>query len=479
MKAKQFALFFAAIAMSLTACDDTTDGIGSSLTPNTDRLNVVADTFNVTSKTLLADSIMARNTIGYLGRVKDPETGDIIKASFMSQFHTLDGFSLPEESRIVSRDADGKIIADSCELELTFNTYYGDSLAPMKTRAYLMDSPMEEGVNYSTNYDPIRAGKVNVNGFYQDRTYTIDDMSATDSLKATSNYIKNVRIKLNKPFTKDGVTYNNYGSYIMRMYYEHPDYFKSNYQFIHNVIPGFYFENTGGLGCMASINTPLIFYYFRYNVTADSTIIASSSFAGTEEVLQTTTLENDKERLRELAADNSCTYMKTPEGLYTEVTLPVTEIMAGHENDTVNTARLNIPRIVNQNPSTYSLSLPESVLMIPADSLYSFFANDRLPDYKTSFLSTYSSTRNSYLFGNISGMVNAMYRARLSGNTSANWNKVVLVPVNVETSTTSSGSTRIVNVSSNMSLTSTRLLGGPDNPDALKMTVVYSKFNGN
>ena len=262
----------------------------------------------------------------------------------------------------------------------------------------------------------------------------------------------------------------------MRQYYAHPEYFHNNYQFIHNVLPGFYFENTGGLGSMAYVGVPLFAFYFKYGEKADSIYSVSSSFAGTEEVLQTTTLSTNREKLKEIAADGTCTYLKTPAGLYTEITLPVTEIMSGHENDTVNTARLNIPRMVNQNHSEYSMDIPTNVLMIPADSLYSFFINSQLPNYKTSFLATYSSTTNSYLFGNISGMINRMYRNKLSGATSENWNKVVLVPVNVETSTTSSGSTSIISVTNNMSLTSTRLWGGTDNPNALKISVIYSKF---
>ena len=186
MKSKQLILFVAALALLFTACDDTTDNIGSSLTPSSDRINVVADTFSVTSRTILADSIMARNTTGYLGRIKDPETGDVVKAGFMTQFHTLEGYKLPDESQIVSRDANGNVIADSCELELTFDNYYGDSLAQMKMRAYLMDSPMEEGVNYSTNYDPLKAGKISANGLRQDRTYTLADMTVTDSARAAT-----------------------------------------------------------------------------------------------------------------------------------------------------------------------------------------------------------------------------------------------------------------------------------------------------
>lgn len=478
MDNKRLTILFALIAaFAFVACDDTTDDIGSSLTPTTDRLNVKADTFSVSSSTILADTINSRNTTGYLGRVKDPETGDVITADFMTQFHTLEGFELPADTTVVSRDAEGNIVADSCEINLTFNSYYGDSLAQMKLCTYVLDQPMDEGVDYSTFYNPIADGKVNVNGFHQNHVYTLCDQSVSDSLRSTSDYTPYIRIKLTEPFTKDGVTYNNYGTYILRQYYSHPENFQSNYKFTHDVIPGFYFKTTGGLGSMAYINTPLVVFYFRYNAKADSTVSASSSFAGTEEILQTTTFSNDRARLQQLAADNSCTYLKTPAGLYTQVTLPINDIMSGHENDTVNTARLNIPRLVNEIPTEYPLDIPQNLLMIPADSLGTFFANNRLPDYKTSFISTYSQTSNSYVFGNISGMINAMYRNRVNGNTSENWNKVVIVPITMETATTSSNRTTIVNVSTDMSLTSTRLLGGSDNPDALKITVVYSRFN--
>jgi len=477
MKAKYLFLLLLTVATVMVSCDDTTDEMGSSLTPTTDRLSVNADTFSVTSRTIVPDYVTGNNTTGYLGRVKDPETGNVVTASFMSQFHLLDGYQLPAENRIMSRDANGKVVADSCQLQLICSGYYGDSLAQMKTRAYLMGEPLEENSTYNSAYDPIADGKVNPQGFYQDKSYTIADLTDNDSLRATSSYANSIRINLSKPYTKDGVTYNNFGSYLMRQYYEHPEYFTSSYNFIHNVVPGFYFKNTGGVGSMAYINTTLLIFYFNCKNDADSVISASSSFAGTEEVLQTSSFANDRERLNELAADNSCTYLKTPAGLYTEVTLPVEQIMSGHENDTVNTARLNIPRMTNQTPTVYPLDIPQSVLMIPEDSIHSFFANDRLPDYYTSFISTYSRTTNSYLFGNISGMINAMHRSHQNGNTSSNWNKVVLIPVTLQTTTTSNNKTTIVNLSNNMALTSTRLLGGSDNPDALKITVVYSKFN--
>ena len=59
-----------------------------------------------------------------------------------------------------------------------------------------------------------------------------------------------------------------------------------------------------------------------------------------------------------------------------------------------------------------------------------------------------------------------------------NWNKVVLVPVTVSTTTNSNRSTVYNKIVNDMSLTSTRLVGGDANSHSpLRMSVVYSKFN--
>ena len=57
---------------------------------------------------------------------------------------------------------------------------------------------------------------------------------------------------------------------------------------------------------------------------------------------------------------------------------------------------------------------------------------------------------------------------------SSNWNKVVLIPV-VETKNSSGSTTKIIH---DMTLRSTRLVGGEDNKDnPIKISVIYSKFN--
>lgn len=462
------------LVMFFTACDDTTDTIGQTLTDNMDHLNIVTDTFNVTTRSIVADSVLSRSTTGYLGKIKDPETGAYVTGDFMVQFHTLDNFAFPSDTeKIVSKDNSGNIIADSCEIRLFYTDFYGDSLATMKVTALEMERAMEENVKYYSNFNPEEEGYIRANGISKNKVYTLTDMSVAESERSDDEYTPNIRITLNDPYTdKDNVTYNNYGTYLIRKYYENPETFRNSYKFIHDVCPGFYIKTKEGLGSMAYIYMSQLNVYYRYEVNDTTISTYSQSFAGTEEVLQTTNITNDKQTIKRLADDNSCTYLKTPAGIFTEMTLPVDDIMTGHENDTLNTAKVVLTRINNKVHSDYSLDTPSTLLMIPRDNLYSFFENEEIVDYKQSFLATTSG--NTYTFNNISSLLRYMAEQKEKGNAGENWNKVVIIPV----STTTNTSGAIVKVMHDMSLTSTRLVGGSSNPYGdIKISVIYSKFS--
>lgn len=467
--------------ITIASCDDTTDSIGNSLTDNMDMLKVTTDTFNVATRSIVADSVLSRSTTGYLGKIRDIETGNYITGDFMAQFSTLENYKLPEKDSIVSLQ-DGEVIADSCSIRLFYTDYYGDSLATMNITAYEINEPMKEGVKYYSNFDPIAEGLIRNDGMKVNKTYTLTDLSISDEDRADeSSYTPNIKINLNKPYTdKNGVTYNNYGTYIMRMYYEDPDRFKNSYNFIHEVCPGFYFKTNDGIGSMAYITVSQLNIYFRY--LNDSTYVGTTSFSATEEVLQTTNISNDKQNIADLANDNTCTYLKTPAGIFTEITLPVDEITENHSNDTINTAKISLTRINNNTHDEYSLSAPSTLLMIPKDSLYTFFENGDNVDYKKSFIATYSSSTNQYTFNNISGMITYMADIKKKGlaensnwlSEHPDWNRVVVIPVSV----TTNSSSQIVKIVHDMSLTSTKLVGGSENPyEPIKINVIYSKFN--
>ena len=415
MKFNILVLTIASVLVMLTACDDTTDTLGTSLTDDMDMLEVSTDTFEVTSCSFVADSVLSRNTIGYLGKIRDPETGNYIKGDFMAQFGTLENYYLPQKDSIVSVDENGDVVADSCHIRLFYTTYYGDSLATMNLTAHEMAKPMEENVKYYSNFDPMKEGLVRQDGMKINKTYTLADLSIDESERwDASTYTPNIKINLNKEYVdKDGVKYNNFGTYILRQYYKNPDNFRNSYNFIHNVCPGFYFEVNDGLGSMAYVTVSQLNVYFRYN--NDSIYVGTSSFAGTEEVLQTTNIVNDDNAIKNLAEDNSCTYLKTPSGIFTEITLPVDDVKYGHENDTLNTAKLTLTRINNNNHGEYSLEAPTTLLMIPKDSLYSFFENGDIVDYQKSYVASYNSSYNNYVFNNISSQITYMYNIKKEG----------------------------------------------------------------
>ena len=474
-------------ALTFAACDDTTEGIGGSITNKIDNINISDSAFNVTTKSIVAGAVLSRNNTGLIGKMKDPETGNYVKGDYMTQLSVLPTFSVDTLDYIKQANK-GSIEADSCYLLVSYNASYGDTIAPMKVTAYEMTKPMAEDQEYYSNYDAFKEGWVRENNQHWSSNYNLSNTSD----------VKNFKIYLNKKYKKDGKTYKNYGSYIMQTYAEHPEYFKTNYKFLNNVCPGFYIKNVGGTGNMAKIwNTELIFYWTRHKtINTDSTAVSIgyNRFDGTEEVLQLNKIENDTENLEQLANQNqqNWTYLKSPAGIFTEVTLPIKDIMKGHEKDTLNTATISFPRLNNENEDNpYNFATPSTILMVQKDSLQSFFEKSKLADSRTSYTASYSSTgtyKNAYTFQNIANLVSAMYKNKGKGE---NWNKVVLVPVNVIT-TTQGYTTVISKINHDMSLASTRLIVGTDDPGKdyttdkktgkkvasgpIRIKVIYSKF---
>ena len=463
-------------ALTFAACDDTTEGIGGSITNKIDNINISNSAFNVTTKSIVADSVLSRNNTGLIGKMKDPETGNYVKGDYMTQLSVLPTFSV-DTLDYIKQANNGSIEADSCYLLVSYNASYGDTIAPMKVTAYEMTRPMSEDKEYYSNYDAFKEGWVSENNQHWSSNYNLSNTSD----------VKNFKIYLNKEYKKDGKTYKNYGSYIMQTYAEHPEYFKTNYKFLHNVCPGFYIKNVGGTGNMAKIwNTELIFYWTRHKtINKDSTAVSIgyNRFDGTEEVLQLNKIENDTENLKKLASQEDWTYLKSPAGIFTEVTLPIDDIMKGHEKDTLNTATISFPRLNNADEDNpYNFATPSTILMVQKDSLQSFFEKSKLADNRTSYTASYSSTgtyKNAYTFQNIANLVSAMYKNKGKGE---NWNKVVLVPVNVIT-TTQGYTTVISKINHDMSLASTRLKRGVITTDSngketspIQIKVIYSKF---
>lgn len=469
------------ITIAISSCSEDTSDLGTSLVKDIDKFTVVSDTFNVSTRSIIADSILSRSSYSYFGRIKDPETGSYVSSDFMSQFAILEGESsrifAPKDS-IISLDENNQPVADSCIVQIVINAYLGDSLAAMKLSMTEMARPMEENHSYYTNFDPAAKGYLREDGIHKSKVFAISDLLLSDSIRNSRReglYYESITIPLNDEYTdQQGRTYNNYGTFLMRNFYEHPEYYKNSQTFIRKLCPGFYFQTVDGLGLMAEISTTQLTVYYRHQVGTKEYANAKT-FNGTEEVLQTTHFSNDNQNIKRLAANETYTYLKAPDGIFTEVTLPVEEIKKGHENDTIMSAKVVFRRMNDTSDlSDDILQEPQNLLIIERDSLYSFFENRSLPNNITSYLASYSSTKNSYTFNNISGLVNHMYQMR---DKSENWNKAVLIPVQITTTASSSStSTSVATVNNELRATCIRLVGGSQNQhEPVRISVVYNK----
>ena len=472
----------AILTIAISSCDEDTNTMGYSLTSDADRFSLIPDTFQIDStKSIKADSVLARSSYSYLGRIKDPETGAYITSDFTTQFTVLEkekNYIFAPKKDITSLDTDGEPVATSCNLIVIINSYLGDSLTAMKLMVEELDKPIEENKLYYSNFDPEANDYIRNDGLKQAKMYSMVDLTLSDSARAArlnKNYYSYINIPLNKQYkAKDGTVYKNYGTYLMRTYYQHPEYFKNSISFIKNVCPGFYFKTVDGQGVMAEVLNVQMEVKFKYK-SNDKEYDGSKIFYGTEEVMQTTHIANEKGKIDSLVNVKNCTYLKTPAGIFTEVTLPVEQIKKGHINDSILSAKITFQRMADLNKKTDELlSDATQLLMIERDSLYSFFEKNNVTNNRTSFLAVFNATLNTYAYNNISSLINHMWSIR--GKGSKNWNKVVLVPVKTSTVSTSSyTSATVTGINNEMGITSTRLVGGIKSPDNPTISIIYNQ----
>lgn len=475
----------AAVALAtFTACDETTDTLGNSLSTDADKFAITTDTFNVSTSSIAVDAVLTSGNNIYLGKIRDTETNTDVTGHFATNMYTnrpFDGISMVlDKDSIVSKDKNGNIEAISANMTIFFEEINGDSLAPMQLTVHELAQPLNETRTYYSNFNPEQENMLrddNGNELVKKFNFTPLDLNLSDSLRneiVSGNSYAYISIPLTNEYRdKNGNTYNNYGTYLLRQAMEHPEYANSIYDFSHNVCPGFYIKSTNGLGAMMKIRSVQVQAIYKGIVNKEE-INAAYYVSSTDDVAHTVNIENDRSSIEDLAQDNSCTYLKTPAGIFTEVTLPVDEITLGHENDTISSAKIMF-RHYNAKTDN-ALSAPTELLIMPKDSINSFFEHKNVTDYKTSFLATYSSTTNSYTFNNIANLITAMKAAKKSGRATENWNKAVLVPVTIEyTEATNYQSARMIGINNCLALTSAKLVKGTETDSPIKISVIYNK----
>lgn len=454
MKFKLMAVI--ACTAALYSCDDSTSGVGDFVS-NIDKIEAFSSSYEATSKTYRLDSIYSRTNRAYLGKYTDPDFGEYT-ASFITQINCPEGFEFPEHLQEIT----------SATLELYYNGFYGDSLATLTVQVDELNKVIndEDTDLYYTSFDPSDYYSVD-NEIKEQKSYAAVDKSVSDSLRNSEGYYPNVKIDLGDKFKTRLQEASN-----------HPEYFKDAYSFINNVLKGFYVHTIQGDGSVIYIQDIWLRINMDYMVESstgaiDSLVHGSSVLAASKEVLMATNMTNTWSNT--LEDETGHTYLKTPAGLCTEITLPINDIYDNHKNDTLNSVTLSIKkyRYINEenaDKSQYKMGVPKIILMVRKGEMKDFFEKNKTYDNETSFLGTYDSSTNSYTFSKLNRLISHIFTEKRQRNNNADRDVVVLIPVTTETDTEGN----IIGVSHDMEVNAARLFGGEDG-EKLKMEVIYTR----
>lgn len=452
-----FALLLAVVAYS---CDDSTPDIGSSTIPEGDHIVSGTANYQVQTRSLLMDSIYARTSTAYLGKYTDPQYGEFT-ADFIAQFNCTDDFEFPETVEEVT----------GVRLFIQYSTFFGDSINAMRMQIDTLDRVIPENnqKTFYTNMDPME--------YYNESAaplasigYSATGVGVHDTIYSSTRVITQ-SIELPK-----GLAVHMYDKYT-----EDKNNYKDAEKFIQNVLKGIYVRCTHGDGTILYINNLDLRFMFKYMIESssgkvDSLVNGYADFAATKEVIQANRFQNS-DKLKELVADPSCTYIKSPAGIVTEATLPIEQIYEKHQRDTLNAASLTFTRYTEEAELAHAMPAPTYLLMVRKSEMYSFFEENKNYDGVSSFLTTTGSgsSTNEYTYANIAQLITTSINEKMAGEKedpnwltkNPDWNKVILIPV------TSNGTS----YENSLEMGSAKLKGGTNEGNEINMRILYTTFD--
>jgi len=533
MKAK-YALI-ALLAISFWGCDDNTAGLGLGMFPGSDQnINGKLSTFDVTTESVHTGEVYAMTNVGYVGKFTDEIFGTY-QAGFLAELNCPAGMTFPGVYNGTALDGDkkatntmvdeeglgddvegiynneNKLIGNihTIELYLWYSSYFGDSLTACRLSVYELNKNLDTEHAYYTNIDPEEYyDHANTdNSLLGTKAYTAVDLSVKDSIRKLSTYVPSVHVSFRDKAAKEigkeiikranelGVNFDNKEfRKIFKGIYVKSDYGDGTVLYIDqaqmNVVYKCYAVDTiTGIKLKKNV--------VKEGESKDSTYYGYRIFATTREVIQANQLDNDKAAIQDCINKPEWTYLKSPAGIFTQLTLPVSQIAEKLQGDTLNAVKLGIPIYNETSDKKFGMSMPRSVLLIRKKYKDSFFKDNKLSDGITSSLfdnSSSTSSFNQYTFNNITQMINDCLadgeRAKAEKSLPmtleiinslgekeeqvvttieewekySDWNKFILIPVLVTKDSSSSnsyyGSSNVISIQHDLKPGYVRLKGG-------------------
>ena len=464
----------------LISCDNETSGLGGTLTPPDDVITVENDSCFAVSRTIKAnDSLIVMSNTCSLGKFTEQFSGTTLTAGYLTQLNCMENCQLADSvygigDHVFPAWFDSAVAGQKpyyANLRLYYYDFFGDSTNIIKIEVFPLDRMIDTEAKYYPDIDPSEFCNLDAKPLAS-ITASGWNLQDKDSIRDLYNYAPSITIPLPDSIAKN----------ILESYFDPATrhYFSDARSFMENLYKGFYVRCSQGDGTILYIDHTTLEVNFKFIDTDDDDepIVQSlmAEFPGNSEVMQLNSFKWTG--LESQLSDSSCTWIRSPFGLLTEITLPIDSM---RDNEYVlNSAQLCLSTAVTPS-SRFKPSVPNTVLLIRKDQMQDFFSSNHTTDNKESFAASYSSKYGTYTFDNIAALVEKIYSDReewmsSNGGTTAayesecpNWNKVVLIPVVATTDSRSNAlgyrvDTRMHQV---------KLIGG-DTP--IKIKTIRSKF---
>ncbi|BEG99165.1 DUF4270 domain-containing protein [Bacteroides sedimenti] len=471
-------LWASLLVFSLFSCDDTTNTLGLSMMPDSDVIALGAKTFDVSTETVLAGPVYAKTSMGYLGKYTDPNFGSF-DADFLAQLTCTEQFEFPLE-RMVPVDpkaAQKEYEATASSINLYYTSFFGDSLNACRLSVYELNKELskQNQDTYYTSIDPLQYYDSST-GLIGKKAYTAVDLSVAESTRKSSTYYPS--ISLSYPLAK--------ANSIIKLFQTSKAQGKNFKDEFAKAFKGLYVKCDHGDGTVLFIDQVHLNVSFKMYAadslgkfpikrkqkgyeTEDSTYVTTAMFGSTKEVIQANRFTNDQ-KLEDLAKITDHTLIKSPAGLFTKVKLPIGQIANTLEKDTLNSVKLAFNAYNSQTSNQFGMKAPQYLLLVRAKDMQKFFENNMLTDNITSYIATFSSSNNQYVFNNIKRLVTTCISENKSNISPDLTEDMMLVPVAV----TFDSNNSMISIRHDLKPGYVQLKGGKDNK--LKLEVIYSSL---
>ena len=334
-----------------TSCTDNTASIGGSIQPDSDIIEFAADTFHLSTDTMLVDCIYAIPDSFLLGNYYNEKYGST-RAEIFAQLKAPINFNYHQGSR-----------PDSAEIIIAYYSWFGDGNSPMRINIYEMKGePFTFSGSYPSNISVAEYADLS-------KPLASQVIVAKDATRGDSTLVV---FKLSQEF-------------VDRFFAAGKSIYASDESFF-NFFKGLYITTDFGSSTILSVSSIRLNFYYSYDFVSEGetlNIPQTVMFPANREVRQVNHIEHP-DRKDVIKPEEGKSYISSPANIFTRVKIPLKK-MNDRMNDSINYKKLVLNsaslqvEVTDFEYSKLALQPPRYMLLIKESMLSETFEKNKIP----------------------------------------------------------------------------------------------------